>query len=139
VDDLWPAKPLKTPRSEQPIPIPRDLALLLSASVKTYPSEIMVTDGPGTLRCGPWVIERAMRDARQKIDGLPEGFTFHDLRHASARTTLHTYGHLWPDADESTRTAIGAVTAKRIASQESPTYPLRTHWPGRVHPCWSAR
>jgi hypothetical protein len=31
------------------------------------------------------------------------------MRHASARTTLDTYGHLWPDADESTRTAVGAV------------------------------
>ena len=64
---------------------------------------------------------------------LPEGFSFHDLRHylaspliacgagiktvqarmrhASARTTLDSYGHLRPDADESTRSAIGAVIA----------------------------
>jgi hypothetical protein len=27
------------------------------------------------------------------------------MRHASAPTTLDTYGHLWPDADESTRSA----------------------------------
>jgi hypothetical protein len=32
------------------------------------------------------------------------------MRHASARTTLDTYGHLWPDADESTRSAIGDST-----------------------------
>jgi integrase len=31
------------------------------------------------------------------------------LRHASAKTTLDTYGHLWPDRDESTRAAIEAV------------------------------
>jgi hypothetical protein len=36
------------------------------------------------------------------------------MRHASATTTLDTYGHLWPDADESTRIAIGAVIAERI-------------------------
>jgi hypothetical protein len=58
---------------------------------------------------------------------LPEGFSLHNLRHylasllissgadiktvqarmrhASARTRLDVYGHLWPDADESTRTA----------------------------------
>lgn len=64
------------------------------------------------------------------VDGLPAGFRFHDLRHylaslliasgadvkvvqarlrhASAKTTLDTYGHLWPDADESTRAAVGA-------------------------------
>ena len=39
------------------------------------------------------------------------------MRHASARTTLDTYGHLWPDADESTRTAVGAVIAERMACQ----------------------
>jgi integrase len=38
------------------------------------------------------------------------------MRHASARTTLDTYGHLWPDADESTRSAIGAVITERMDS-----------------------
>jgi integrase len=90
-----------------------------------------------------------MRDVREKVPGLPDGFSFHDLRHylaslliasgadiktvqarmrhASARTTLDTYGHLWPDADESTRSAIGAVIAERIGS---PAYPLRTEAAG---------
>lgn len=132
----WPGKPLKTDGSSQPIPIPNDLALLLSASVRKYPAEMMVTNGPGTDRCGPWIIERAMRDAKATIEGLPEQFSFHDLRHylaslliasgadiktvqarmrhASATTTLNTYAHLWPDADESTRAAVGAVIAERI-------------------------
>src|ERR1700756_1678548 len=48
------------------------------------------------------------------------------MRHSSARTTLDTYGHLWPDADESTRTADGAVTAARIDSVEIAADPLRT-------------
>jgi hypothetical protein len=77
----WPAKPLKTDGSDQPIPIPQGLALLLSASVEKYPSEMMVTNGSGTEGCGPWIIERAIRDAREEIDGLPEGFSFHDLQH----------------------------------------------------------
>lgn len=72
------------------------------------------------------------------VPGLPVGFRFHDLRHylaslliasgadvkvvqarvrhASAKTTLDTYGHLWPDADESTRAAVGAVLAARVRS-----------------------
>jgi integrase len=40
------------------------------------------------------------------------------LRHKSAKTTLDTYGHLWPDSDDSTRAAIdGAITAnvQRVA------------------------
>jgi integrase len=69
------------------------------------------------------------------VPGLPAAFRFHDLRHylaslliasgadvkvvqarlrhASARTTLDTYGHLWPDSDDSTRAAIEAVMAAR--------------------------
>jgi integrase len=38
------------------------------------------------------------------------------LRHASASTTLDTYGHLWPDADESTRAAVGAAIRTRIGT-----------------------
>jgi len=42
------------------------------------------------------------------------------LRPASAKTTLDTYGHLWPDRDrdESTRAAVDAVLAERQAEQE---------------------
>ena len=83
-------------------------------------------------------LERAFRDARANVEGLPEGFRYHDLRHylaslliasgadvkvvqarlrhASAKTTLDTYGHLWPDADESTRAAIAGVLATRADS-----------------------
>lgn len=35
------------------------------------------------------------------------------LRHASGKTTLDTYGHLWPDSDDSTRAAIEVVMAAR--------------------------
>ena len=160
----WPEAPLKTPGSDAAIPIPRDLALLLSASVRAYPSEMMVTRGSATTRIGalaanghgadcapPWSIERAIRDARTKVDGLPETFVFHDLRHylasllikdgcdiktvqarmrhASARTTLDTYGHLWPDADESTRSAIGSVITERMDSVQTTADVLRTIGP----------
>jgi hypothetical protein len=113
--------------------------------VQAYPSVTMVTNGPGTDRCGPWILQRAIRNVRDDIDHLPERFSFHDLphylaslliassadvktvqarmRHASARTTLDTYSHLWPDADESTRTAVGAVVADRL--RETPAAPLR--------------
>ena len=73
------------------------------------------------------------------MDGLPPGFRFHDLRHylasvlvaseadvkvvqkrmrpASAMTTLNTYGHMWPDADESTRAAVAGALAARAGSR----------------------
>lgn len=48
------------------------------------------------------------------------------MRHASATTTLDIYGHLWPDADESTRSAIGVVIADRMDSVGSTADELRT-------------
>jgi integrase len=145
----WPADPLKTEGSDAPIPIPHNLALLLSSSVQRWPSDMMVTNGPGTEKCGPWIIERAVRDAKVTIEGLPQEFSFHDLRHyfasllisekedvktvqarmrhASATTTLNVYGHLWPDADESTRSAVGSVIAERMDSSETTAYDLRTN------------
>ena len=78
--------------------------------------------------------------SRESAPGLPEGFRFHDLRHyyaslliaagsdvkevqarlrhASAKTTLDTYGHLWPDRDESTRAATETVIAARLGLRE---------------------
>lgn len=87
---------------------------------------------------GPWALQRAMRTARAKVPGLPTGFRFQDLRHyfasmliasgadvkvvqarmrhASAKTTLDTYSHLWPDSDDSTRAAIDAAMTARAES-----------------------
>lgn len=79
----------------------------------------------------PYTIETAFAAAREKVTGLPDGFRIHDLRHhfaslliaagldiktvqarlrhASAKTTLDTYGHMWPDRDESSRAAVAAA------------------------------
>jgi hypothetical protein len=34
-------------------------------------------------------------------------------------TTLNTYGHMWPDADESSRAAVGVVLAARKDSSRT--------------------
>ena len=126
----WPDEPLKSDMSRTPIPIPRELALDLSAAVAAGEGLSVVTSEIGR-PAGPWVIERAIRRARTQVDGLPEGFRFHDLRHfyasaliaagldvkvvqarlrhASATTTLNVYGHLWPDTDETSRAAISSL------------------------------
>lgn len=79
----------------------------------------------------PYTIETTWREAREYVNGLPEGFRINDLRHyfarlliatgldiktvqarprhASAKTTLDTYGHMWPDRDESSRAAVAAA------------------------------
>lgn len=130
----YPAKPLKSDTSRTPIPIPSELALMLSAEVARTGADVLVTSE--IMRAStPWAIERAMRDVRGSVKGLPEGFRFHDLRHyfasllisagldvkivqarlrhASAMTTLNTYGHLWPDSDESSRAAVAVALAAR--------------------------
>jgi integrase len=84
---------------------------------------------------------------REKTDepGLPAGFRYHDLRHylasmliangadvkivqarlrhGSAKTTLDTYGHLWPDKDESTMAIVDSVFKARF---EGPADSQRT-------------
>jgi integrase len=132
----YPAEELKTEISTTSIPIPRSLALELAAHVQQHPGETLLTSPRGQLE--PWRLERAIRTARGKVDGLPAGFRYHDLRHylaslliakgadvktvqarlrhASAKTTLDTYGHLWPDRDESTRATVDAVLQDRADS-----------------------
>src|SRR6266704_2964161 len=91
--------------------------------------------------------------ARYEVEGLPAGFRYHDLRHyfaslliadgadvktvqarlrhASAKTTLDTYGHLWPDKDESTRATIDAVIKARF---QDPADSVRTEGARRDAP-----
>jgi hypothetical protein len=116
------------------VPIPEQLALMLSAELARTGAVILVTNEIGR-PATPWAIERAMRDVRGSVEGLPEGFRFHDLRHyfasmliaagldvkvvqarlrhASATTTLNVYGHLWPDSDESSRATVAVALAAR--------------------------
>jgi integrase len=133
----YPTAELKADTSRTPVPILPELTLTLSAQVQRWPGEWLLLNEYGR-QLGPWQLDRAIRSARTSVAGLPAGFRFHDLRHylaslliasgadvkvvqsrlrhASARTTLDRYSHLWPDADESTRTAVGAVLAARADS-----------------------
>ncbi|MFC7382858.1 site-specific integrase [Sphaerisporangium rhizosphaerae] len=131
----YPAEPLKTDMSRETIPIADALVTVLAQQVGgREEGTVLVDDDGGAL--GPWKVERHMRRIRRGVDGLPDGFRFHDLRHfyaslliasgadvkvvqhrlrhASAKTTLDTYGHLWPDSDESTRTAVERVMNRKI-------------------------
>ncbi|WP_295700440.1 site-specific integrase [Lapillicoccus sp.] len=132
-----PAEPLKSETSRTPVPIPQELSLMLSAAVARWGGSTIVTDEIGR-PTSPWALERAIRAARKTVPELPDGFRFHDcrhylaslligsgadvkvvqrrLRHASAMTTLNTYGHMWPDADESARAAVAVVLAARTDS-----------------------
>jgi integrase len=82
----FPAEELKTEISRTAIPVPRSLAL---EDLRHYLASLLIASGADVKTV----------QAR--------------LRHASAKTTLDTYGHLWPDRDESTRAAIDAVLSAR--------------------------
>lgn len=134
----YPAVPLKTDTARSALPIPQSLALTLSAHVAQWSTDGYVLVNEWADQLSPRTLQRAMRLAREKVPGLPPNFRFHDLRHylasmliargadvkvvqarlrhASAKTTLDTYAHLWPDSDESTRAAIDAVLAQRAKS-----------------------
>lgn len=140
---LYPAEPLKTDMRRTPVPIADTLVTALAEHVKAYPAATILTNEDGK-QAGPWRIDREMRRVRGEVDGLPEGFRYHDLRHffaslliasggdvkivqyrlrhASAKTTLDTYSHLWPDSDESTRTAVEKVMSAKLALAD----PVRT-------------
>ncbi|WP_405178433.1 site-specific integrase [Nocardia sp. NBC_01377] len=140
----WPDRPLKTSASDTPVPIPAELVQLLKDSTHDYPGEHVVCDELGKA-ASPWVIGWTLRGVKDQIPGLPAGFSFQDLRHyyasllirqgadikavqarvrhGSAVTTLRYYAHLWPDADETTRAAVGSVLRDRL---DGTAYSLRT-------------
>ena len=128
-----PADPLKTEISRTPVPIPQDLALALSRHVEDYSTRGCMCDEAGR-QLGPWGLQRHTGQLERKCQGCRRGSgstTRHyyasllissgldvkvvqaRLRHAPAKTTLDTYGHLWPDSDETTRAVIsGVITAR---------------------------
>ncbi|MFI7001567.1 tyrosine-type recombinase/integrase [Nocardia sp. NPDC050175] len=126
------------------MPVPPELVAMLEESARTFPGENLVCDEFGK-PVSPWVIGWHLRAAKAKVPGLPEEFSFQDfrhfyasllirrgadikavqarLRHGSAITTLRYYAHLWPDADETTRLAVGAAIRDWPGST---AYSLRT-------------
>jgi len=130
----YPSDPLKTEVSRTPIPIPLELALELNRMPVKWSSDTIVVNGHGR-RTSPSQLDISFKKARESV-GVPDGFRLHDLRHyfaslliaagldiktvqarvrhKSAKTTLDTYGHLWPDKDESSRSAVAMVLADRL-------------------------
>ncbi|MFJ4028405.1 hypothetical protein ACIPWF_13605 [Paenarthrobacter sp. NPDC089989] len=76
----YPGVELKTEESKTPIAIPRDLTLELSRNHTKWGSETLVTNEWGR-SLSPYRLEHYFREARVTIEGLPEGFRSHDLRH----------------------------------------------------------
>lgn len=133
----YPNAELKTEMSRTPIPIPLELAVELNRNPVKWGSPTIVV-GMNGRPIAPYTLEEAFRRARATVKDLPDGFRIHDLRHyfaslliskgldvkvvqtrlrhSSAKTTLDTYTHLWPDKEESARAAVADVLAARADS-----------------------
>lgn len=103
----------------------------------------------------PRVVQREWAKARQQVDGLPEGFRFHDLRHflasyliasgadikavqhrmrhASATVTLNVYSHLMPKAADATVALIDAALAAGSGAPAGPAVRVAHRRAGRSH------
>ncbi|WP_406127552.1 tyrosine recombinase XerC [Streptomyces sp. NBC_00989] len=154
----YPAEPLKTESSVAAVPIPDlfvgELKRLLDGRTDGW----VLPDDEGA-QLGPWKIERHMRRIRKQVPGLSPEFRYHDLRHyyasmliasgadvkivqqrlrhSKATTTLNTYGHLWPDSDQSTRTAVERAMGPLINKTADPlrTVEESAGGPSSVEPC----
>jgi integrase len=133
----YPGVELKTKESRTPIPIPQNLCLELSVNQTRWGSETLVTY-PWGRAISPHRLEHYFRKARAAVNDLPDGFRFHDLRHysaslliaqgldvkvvqkslrhSSAKKTLDTYSHMWPDKEETARVAVAKVQEERVNS-----------------------
>ncbi len=139
--------PPKTEASVRTVPLPDVVVEALAGHLAATPAAHVAGLGPLVFtnergeairrnRFGD-VWRRAVRDC-----GLPAGTGFHALRHyyasllirhgesvkvvqsrlghASAKETLDTYGHLWPDSDDRTRQAVDLVLSRPPAACTRP-------------------
>ncbi|HEV2069481.1 MAG TPA: tyrosine-type recombinase/integrase [Acidimicrobiales bacterium] len=125
--------PPKTPSSTRTIPAPAVALEALGRHLEVFPAGdegLIFTDDRGQAIRRPHIGHIWRKAAGQS--GV-EGHTFHDLRHftasaliaagssvkavqrflghTSAKTTLDVYGHLWPDEEDRTRSALDAALA----------------------------
>lgn len=128
--------PPKTTASVRTVPLPQVAVDALAEHVARFDigaDELLFTNGWGTpIRRSDfsklWI-------PAVKTAGLPKGTRFHDLRHtyasllirhgesvkvvqarlghASAKETLDTYAHMWPDSEDTTRAAVDDVLGRQ--------------------------
>ena len=124
--------PLKTASSYRAVPLAGAAADVLAAHLARWPADgdpplVFTNERGGLVQQHPFAI--VWETSRDRA-GLPSWATPHDLRHyyasllirsgasvkvvqrrlghASAKTTLDIYGHLWPDDEDRTRAAVDA-------------------------------
>ena len=139
--------PTKTEASNRTVPAPTTVLEALTAHLRQHgegPGGLLFSTAQGT------AVRRSLAAATWRAAatraGLPETTGWHELRHfyasllisagesvkvvqnrlghKSAMETLDTYGHLWPDSEESTRAAVDAALRFPHGSPTAVAHPL---------------
>lgn len=130
--------PPKTESSRRAVPLPEVVLEAIAAHVAAFPPgqwQLVFTDENGGPLMRNRFSDKVWRPAVLAL-ALPPGRTFHDLRHfyasllirhgesvkvvqsrlghASAKETLDTYSHLWPDSEDRTRLAVEQVLRRDV-------------------------
>ena len=131
--------PPKTQASYRTVPLPQVVVDALAAHMAAFPPgehRLIFTQPDGKALNRDKVVL-----AFRKAAGAPAGTRLHSLRHyyaslairhgesvkvvqsrlghASAKKTLDTYGHLWPDSEDLTRAAIDSVLGGRTIDSKA--------------------
>jgi integrase len=126
--------PPKTAASVRTVPLPDVVAEALAEHLRLFgtgPDGLLFVDDDGRPLLRPRFSRFVWRPAVAAVEAVPHGTGMHELRHfyasllirhgesvktvqsrlghATAAETLDTYSHLWPDADDTTRTAVDSV------------------------------
>lgn len=142
--------PPKTAASVRTVPLPDVVAEALAEHLRVFgtgPDGLLFVDDDGLPLLRPRFSRFVWRPAVAAVEAVPAGTGMHDLRHfyasllirhgesiktvqsrlghATAAETLDTYSHLWPDADDTTRTAVDSVLKIDPAADTVRTKPAR--------------
>lgn len=134
--------PPKTPSSHRTVPVPQFVIDAVAAHLAEFapgPDGLLFTTDQGEPIRRNRFSEMLQRSARSA--GMNRAVGFHDLRHfyasllirhsesvktvqarlghATAQETLDTYGHLWPDSEDRTRTAVEEALGGALGGGEA--------------------
>jgi integrase len=140
--------PPKTAASVRTVPLPDVVAEALAEHLRVFgtgPDGLLFVDDDGLPLLRPRFSRCVWRPAVAAAEAVPHGTGMHELRHfyasllirhgesvktvqarlghATAAETLDTYSHLWPDADDTTRTAVDSVLKIDTAADTVRTKP----------------
>jgi integrase len=140
--------PPKTEASRRTLPLPQVVLDALAAHLATFSAGahgLLFTDGRGQPLRRDSFGRKVWRPAVQAV-GLHAGVGFHALRHyyasllirhgesvttvqarlghKTAKETLDTYSHLWPDSEDRTRAAVDSGLLRRHLSRPRGRGPL---------------